>query len=259
MEDLPADVRAFLSQHPGLRLQPGGAKVTCTLTGHELPCRLSALQVYTGGKKYQRLARAGPAFDYAEFQPHIVPSTKNPHQLFCKLTLRHINKSPEHVLRHTQGRRFQRALRKYEDCQKQGVEYIPACLLHQRRRREDEMHLSGPPGRRGDFWEPMSSDEGGAQSEDSMTDLYPPELFTRKDFGGTEDKDGPGDCLMDTEEDTTEEDVPQPDGPRNREEEMDTGWATSQKRRKKQLSSLRKKVKRQQCRPKSFSSKTQMG
>ncbi|EDL08343.1 surfeit gene 2, isoform CRA_b [Mus musculus] len=32
------------------------------------------------------------------------------HQLFCKLTLRHINKSPEHVLRHTQGRRYQRAL-----------------------------------------------------------------------------------------------------------------------------------------------------
>lgn len=34
------------------------------------------------------------------------------HQLFCKLTLRHINKSPEHVLRHTQGRRYQRALHK---------------------------------------------------------------------------------------------------------------------------------------------------
>lgn len=34
------------------------------------------------------------------------------HQLFCKLTLRHINKSPEHVLRHTQGQRYQKALRK---------------------------------------------------------------------------------------------------------------------------------------------------
>lgn len=34
------------------------------------------------------------------------------HQLFCKLTLRHINKAPEHVLRHTQGRRYQRALQK---------------------------------------------------------------------------------------------------------------------------------------------------
>lgn len=51
----------------------------CSLTGHELPCRLPELQVYTSGKKYRRLAGAAPAFDYAEFEPHIVPSTKNPY------------------------------------------------------------------------------------------------------------------------------------------------------------------------------------
>lgn len=54
-------------------------QVRCALTGHELPCRLPELQVYTRGKKYQRLVRASPAFDYAEFEPHIVPSTKNPY------------------------------------------------------------------------------------------------------------------------------------------------------------------------------------
>lgn len=51
----------------------------CALTGHELPCRLPALQLYTRGKKYRRLVRAAPAFDYAELEPHIVPSTKNPY------------------------------------------------------------------------------------------------------------------------------------------------------------------------------------
>lgn len=51
----------------------------CVLTGHELPCRLPELQLYTRGKKYRRLVRASPAFDYAEFEPHIVPSTKNPY------------------------------------------------------------------------------------------------------------------------------------------------------------------------------------
>lgn len=29
------------------------------------------------------------------------------------------------------------------------------------------------PGQRTGFWEPASSDEGGASSDDSMTDLYP--------------------------------------------------------------------------------------
>lgn len=54
-------------------------QVRCSLTGHELPCRLPELQVYTSGKKYQRLSRASPAFDYTAFEPHIVPSTKNPY------------------------------------------------------------------------------------------------------------------------------------------------------------------------------------
>ncbi|XP_036892748.1 surfeit locus protein 2 isoform X3 [Sturnira hondurensis] len=177
MDELPADVRAFLLEHPSLRLQPAACKVRCALTGHELPCRLPELRVYTSGKKYQRLARASPAFDYAAFEPHIVPSTKNPRQLFCKLTLRHINKSPEHVLRHTQGRRYQKALRKYDQCHEQGVEFVPTCLLHKRRRREGQADGDGPPRLRAAFWEPESSDDGGGtaphDSDDSMTDLYP--------------------------------------------------------------------------------------
>ncbi|XP_032163756.1 surfeit locus protein 2 isoform X2 [Mustela erminea] len=175
MAELSADVCAFLREHPSLRLEPGAHKVKCALTGHELPCRLPALQLYTRGKKYRRLVRAAPAFDYAELEPHIVPSTKNPHQLFCRLTLRHINKSPEHVLRHTRGRRYQRALREYEKCQKQGVEFVPACLLHKRRRREDQTDGAGPRRPREAFWEPVSSDDSAAvgDSDDSMTDLYP--------------------------------------------------------------------------------------
>ncbi|KAM8804000.1 surfeit locus protein 2 [Rhynchonycteris naso] len=198
MSELPAEVRDFLREHPSLRLEPGARKVRCALTGHELPCRLPELQVYTSGKKYRRLVRADPAFDYAEFQPHILPSTKNPHQLFCKLTLRHINKSPEHVLRHIRGRRYQKALHKYEECQKQGVDYVPACLLHKRRRREDQMDSDGPPR-----WEPVSSDDEGTApsgSDDSMTDLYPAELFTQKDLGGTQHRDSTASFLTDEDE-----------------------------------------------------------
>ncbi|KAK1334008.1 hypothetical protein QTO34_005007 [Cnephaeus nilssonii] len=203
MSEPPPDVRAFLREHPSLRLQPGARKVKCALTGHELPCRLHELQVYTSGKKYRRRARASPAFAYDQFEPHIVPSTKNPHQLFCKLTLRHINRSPEHVLRHTRGRRYQKALCKYEECRKQGVEYVPACLLHKRRRREDQTDSDRPPRRRPAFWEPESSDGDGtapSDSDDSMADLYPPELFTKKDLAGAERGDGADDVLTDEDE-----------------------------------------------------------
>ncbi|KAM5298558.1 surfeit locus protein 2 [Ctenodactylus gundi] len=199
MGEPSAEVQAFLLRHPSLRLLPGASRVRCSLTGHELPCRLPELQIYTRGKKYRRLVRASPAFDYAEFEPHVVPSTKHPHQLFCKLTLRHINKTPEHVLRHTQGRRYQRALQKYEECQKQGVEFIPACLLY-KRKKEGRKTGDGPPGPGAAFWQPESSDEGGAASDDSMTDLYPPELFTEKDPGGPENGGGTDDFLTDQED-----------------------------------------------------------
>ncbi|XP_008842127.1 surfeit locus protein 2 [Nannospalax galili] len=252
MGEAPADVRAFLRQHPSLRLLPGACKVRCSLTGHELPCRLPDLQVYTQGKKYQRLVQVCPAFDYAEFEPHVVPSTKNPYQLFCKLTLRHINKSPEHVLRHTQGQRYQRALQKYEECRKQGVEYVPACLLQKRRKREDQMDGDGPPNRRTAFWEPASSDEEGTLSDDSMTDLYPPELFTKKDPDGPKDEDN---LLKDLEDDT-----PRPPGEGTGERrEMQVDHKRGQKHPKKQLGSLTKKFKSHHRKPKSFSSFKQSG
>ncbi|XP_040819328.1 surfeit locus protein 2 [Ochotona curzoniae] len=234
MAELPAEVRAFLREHPSLRLLPGTHKVQCALTGHELPCRLPELQVYTRGKKYQRLARACPAFDYAEFEPHIVPSTKNPHQLFCRLTLRHLNKCPEHVLRHTRGRRFQRALREYEECQKQGKEFVPACLRHRRQHGQDKPDGAGPERQKA-FWEPASGDEEGALSDDSMTDLYPPELFSRKDLGGPESTDGGP---------LTDEDDMRLGHPAGRRKEMDKDPQRVPKRRKKQVGPVRRKFQR---------------
>ncbi|XP_014437935.1 surfeit locus protein 2 [Tupaia chinensis] len=254
MSELSADVRAFLREHPSLRLQPGACKVRCALTGHELPCRLPELQVYTRGKKYQRLIRASPAFDYADFEPHIVPSTKNPHQLFCKLTLRHINRSPEHVLRHTQGRRYLKALQKYEECQKQGVEYVPACLLQRRRRREDQMDSTGPPHPTA-FWEPATSEEGEeGLSDDSMADLYPPELFTTKDLGQT--KNG------DSSDVSTEDEQPEPlreQATGDKGQGTGLGAVRKRKRGKKQASLLRKKFRSHHCRPRSFGAFQQAG
>lgn len=179
------------------------------------------------------------------------------HQLFCKLTLRHINKCPEHVLRHTQGRRYQRALRKYEECQEQGVEFVPACLLHKRRRREDQ-DGDGPPHPREAFWEPPSSDDGAApsDSDDSMTDLYPPELFTKKDPEAA----GPGDSTDDflTEDEDEKPRCPQEPGPEDGRA-LGAGQERVLKRRKKQSSSLKKKFKSHHRKPKSFSSFKQSG
>ncbi|XP_006776666.1 PREDICTED: surfeit locus protein 2 [Myotis davidii] len=179
------------------------------------------------------------------------------HQLFCKLTLRHINKAPGHVLRHTQGRRYQRALCKYAECQKQGVEYVPACLLHKRRRREDQMDSDRPPRRRPAFWEPESSDGDGtapSDSDDSMADLYPPELFTKKDLAGAEHRDSADAFLTDEDERPRH---PRAEGAGDGEG-RGGARAPAVKRRKKQSGSS-KKFKSRHRKPKRISSSQQAG
>ncbi|ELK07352.1 Surfeit locus protein 2 [Pteropus alecto] len=87
-----------------------------------------------------------------------------------------------------------------EECQKQGVEFVPTCLLH-KQRRADQVDGDGPPHPRAAFWEPESSDGDAAvlSDSDSMTDLYPAELTARTDLGGAEHRDSTNDPL--TEED----------------------------------------------------------
>ncbi|KAK9392368.1 surfeit locus protein 2 [Crotalus adamanteus] len=233
-----SELEQFLQRHPSLRVLPPGKKVRCTLTGHELPCRLPELQAFTAGKKYLRLSKAPGVLDYSEYEPHIVPSTKNPNQLFCKLTLRHLNKIPEHVLHHVQGRRYQKALRRYEECQKEGLDYVPACLLQRRRRpRQDTGNgfCKGKGKPRGGFWEPPASDEGGNETEDSLSDLYPTELFPEKNAAG---KETPHESMSDSDKEPLRPVVENG----SQVEAVDSQTAT--KRRKKQVSPQKKKFKK---------------
>uniref|UniRef100_A0A8C7YSI1 Surfeit 2 n=1 Tax=Oryzias sinensis TaxID=183150 RepID=A0A8C7YSI1_9TELE len=180
MEDLPADLRAFLVTQPFFELTDN-KKIKCTLNGHELPCNLTELQNFTEGKKYKKLSSRAE-FNYSQYEPHIIPSTKQPNQLFCKLTLRHLNREPRHVLIHINGKRFKKALAQYEECVKQGIEFVPERLKHKKPKNTDEDFSGGMSSKHSSsMWEHSSSDdEGHSDSEDSMSDLYPSSMFTLK-------------------------------------------------------------------------------
>lgn len=111
------------------------------------------------------------------------------------------------------------------------------------------------PGQRTGFWEPASSDEGSTLSDDSMTDLYPPELFTKRELGKPENNDTPEDFLTDQLDEK----------PKHSEEstreggEAKVGHKRGRKLKKKQLASLTKKFKSHHHKPKNFSSFKQMG
>ncbi|XP_070780989.1 surfeit locus protein 2 [Enoplosus armatus] len=226
MDELPADLRVFLLNHPFLQLTDG-KKIKCTLNGHEFPCCLTELQKFTHGKKYEKLS-ATAEFSYSQYEPHIVPSTKQPNQLFCKLTLRHLNRQPHHVLRHVNGKRFKKALSKYEECVRQGIEFAPARLQQKRPRDTgEEVNRGRTPKHGNSSWEPSSSDEDHSDSEDSMSDLYPTSMFTLKN---TAEESMEGDGGEEEDDFQTDED-----------EEMEVDKQVLQKRKKVQGGGFQKK------------------
>ncbi|XP_051981481.1 LOW QUALITY PROTEIN: surfeit locus protein 2 [Xyrauchen texanus] len=188
MENLSEDLRSFLQNHPFFELTDC-KKVKCTLNGHELPCSLNELQLFTAGKKYKKLSEEAE-FNYSQYEPHIVASTKQPNRLFCKLTLRHLNRVPQHILRHVNGKRYKKAHENYEECVRQGVASVPARLKQKKRpkERDDATGSDRRHKRKEDsgIWAPSSSDVEKGDSEDSMSDLYPTSMFNLKKAEGEE-------------------------------------------------------------------------
>ncbi|KAL5012270.1 hypothetical protein ScPMuIL_010821 [Solemya velum] len=159
------DLLKLLADNTALKHIPESGKVKCSLSGHEMPYKLEAVLSYIQGKKYKKLLTENN-YDYEKYKVHLVPSTKKgrQHQLFCLLTLRHLNKSAHHIERHIQGRRFQKALAKWQECEKAGTKFQPN---HGRKKQplsewEDEMDVD---------------DKESVDTDDSMSDLYPASDF----------------------------------------------------------------------------------
>ncbi|XP_026992549.1 surfeit locus protein 2 [Tachysurus fulvidraco] len=247
MDDLPADLREFLQNQPFLELTEA-KKIKCTLNGHEFPCKLAEIQSFISGKKYKKLC-AGKEFNYSQYEPYLVPSTKQQNHLFCKLTLRHLNRVPHHVLRHVSGKRFKKALAQYEECVKQGVEFVPLRLQQKKSRpknTEDGMESrsedSGKHKQKqkvkkkqdSGIWAPSSSEGEASDSEDSMSDLYPPTLFTLKKPEGQEEIEGDEDEFQTDDDEEEDMEVSEPEEAKQ----------AVQKRKKVQSAGVNKKFKK---------------
>lgn len=240
MEDLPTELKTFLGNHPCFVLTKE-QKVKCTLNDHEFPCSLTELKKFTEAKKYKTLSAAAE-FNYSQYEPHVVPSTKKTNQLFCKLTLRHLNRQPHHVLRHVNGKRFKKALAKYEECKKQGIEFVPARLKQKRPKDTEEDFRHGNSSKHANgMWEPTSSEGEHSDSEDSMSDLYPSSMFALKNPGG--EQMGEDEDFVTDEEEPMETEKP---GPLKRKKAQNAGFqkkfrnnnwkAARSKKQKKMLS-----------------------
>lgn len=89
-----------------MKLLPSN-RIKCDITGHELPLKPDAIQSHVKGKKFKK-SLEWYNYDYSEFLPYIVPHKRDPKKLFCLLTRQELNKVPEEVKKHIQGKRFER-------------------------------------------------------------------------------------------------------------------------------------------------------
>merc|ERR1712110_581968 len=167
-------VDSLLNNYPSLKRVPDKDRVKCLWTQHEMPARADTIEKYIQGKKYQQLLKKNLDNNSLEkFKEFLEPSTKKNHenQLFCKLTLKHLNKEPHHILKHVQGKRFQRAHLQWQECQSNGIEYVPGG----RKKKKEKMSVDNKTNDDDDEYVDLEDDEIVIEDDDDddLADLYP--------------------------------------------------------------------------------------
>ncbi|CAF3335953.1 unnamed protein product [Rotaria sp. Silwood1] len=163
-------VDSLLKTYPSLKRIPDTDRIKCSWTQHEMPTRVDAIEKYVLGKKYQQLLKKNFDYDSLEkYKEFLEPSTKKNHekQLFCKLTWRHLNKEPDHIIKHIEGKKFKRAYAQWQECQKNGTEYVPVG-----RRKKKQISTEDDDN---DQYVDLSDDEIliDDDDDDDLSDLYP--------------------------------------------------------------------------------------
>jgi len=161
-------VDSLLNNYPSLKRVPDKDRIKCSWTQHEMPARVDVIEKYVQGKKYQQLLKK--KFDnnsLEKFKEFLESSTKKNHekQLFCKLTWRHLNKEPHHIMKHIEGKRFQRAYVNWQECQANGTEYVPIG----RKKKKEKISTDDDD----DQYVDLSDDEIIVDDDDDLSDLYP--------------------------------------------------------------------------------------
>ncbi|GFS26595.1 surfeit locus protein 2 [Elysia marginata] len=176
------EIKALLNRHKSLKYDESKSKVICELTKHEMPLTVSAIESYVKGKKYQKAVEK--AYDFNQYKPHIVPSTKRNHlhKLFCVLTLRHVAWSREAVERHVLGKKYKRAFARWTRCQETGEKFVPRGGKHKKAGDSDSDSIGSSAARN---WSDDSSGDDSTEADD-LEDLYPAEVFGKY---GEEDDD----------------------------------------------------------------------
>ena len=84
----------------------GKQRIHCTLTKRDILPNVPELEAHLISKAFKKAQWY--AHDYSKYEPFIVPHKSNPKRLYCNVTSTTLNRIPEQIERHVQGKRFKR-------------------------------------------------------------------------------------------------------------------------------------------------------
>ena len=90
-----------------------------------MPMNVEVITSYINGKRYKKALPK--QHDFRQYAPHIVKN-ENPEykrEMICTLTSRRLAQEPTAIKLHMEGSMYKKALKKWEECQKTGENYVP--------------------------------------------------------------------------------------------------------------------------------------
>lgn len=110
MDKVDKEVEKIVSEVETLSvvvIADGKVRVRCSVTQRDLLPNKEEITRYLASKKYKK-AKEWYGYDFSKYEPFIVPHKSNKKRLFCNVTSMYLNKIPEQVERHVNGKKFQR-------------------------------------------------------------------------------------------------------------------------------------------------------
>ncbi|KAL4488016.1 hypothetical protein ABPG72_009354 [Tetrahymena utriculariae] len=133
---MSTEILELVKSNPYFEILENG-KIRCKLTNHEMNPDVAKYNEYIKSKGYQKAIEKD--FDFDQYKPHIVPfKGAEEHFLWCHLTQTKVPKMKNVILRHVEGKKYQRLLSLFNQKKQEREQKKKITLLKSKKLTKEE-------------------------------------------------------------------------------------------------------------------------
>lgn len=177
------NLESLLKYYTSLKYSEDNKKIICEWSGHEMPLNIDYIKTYLNGNRYKKLlAKNINQTDLKKYKEFLVTSTKPwaGNMLFCLLTLKHVNKQPDHIQKHITGKRFLKGHEYWLECKEKGIKFVPICKQRFIAEEHNDDHEASGESETDEMFDMMEMEED-IESISNEPDLKEDEIKSRSD------------------------------------------------------------------------------